>query len=78
MVITYTEHPLFDSLRAFGLGKLDSSSAAEVLGHLEACSECRRIVAELPGDTLMENLRAGFRLESWIPSARRPLTNLSK
>src|SRR5262245_23003699 len=43
-------HPTDQDLRAYGLGKLDDSSAESVNKHLESCSDCRQRVGDLTSD----------------------------
>jgi anti-sigma factor RsiW len=52
-----SKHPPREFLQAFGLGKLDDVAAAKVGQHLETCPDCKRQVAELSSDSLLENLR---------------------
>src|SRR5262249_21154003 len=54
-----TKHPPRDFLVAFGLGKLSDIAADKVSMHLDTCHECRRQVAELSEDSLLEQLRQG-------------------
>jgi serine/threonine protein kinase len=51
------KHPAREVLQAFGLGKLDDASITQVSRHLETCVDCKRQVAELPGDSLLDKLR---------------------
>ena len=51
------KHPSPEFLRAFGLGKLDDATAANVSLHLESCATCRRQVADLSSDSLLDHLR---------------------
>jgi serine/threonine protein kinase len=39
-------HPSSETLRAFGLGQLDSFSADPVRRHLETCPDCRRLMVD--------------------------------
>ena len=48
-----TLHPTDQTLRAYGLGKLDDASAESVNKHLESCSDCQRRVAELSSDSFL-------------------------
>ncbi|HEY7425838.1 MAG TPA: family 16 glycoside hydrolase [Gemmataceae bacterium] len=50
-------HPSADVLKAFGLGKLDDTSAGVVMDHLDLCMDCRREVAALSGDDFLDRLR---------------------
>ncbi|MFI5454794.1 MAG: protein kinase [Isosphaerales bacterium] len=51
--------PTDQTLRSYGLGKLDGGSAAAVNQHLEQCPDCRKRVAELSADSFLERIRAG-------------------
>jgi hypothetical protein len=53
----YPHHPTPDTLRAYGLGKLDDASAKAVHEHLDDCLECRRHVAELSPDSFLGSVR---------------------
>ena len=57
MKTTQDLHPTNQTLRAYGLGRLDDASAEAVHDHLEACSDCRRRVADLTSDRSLERLR---------------------
>src|SRR5262245_31419028 len=50
-------HPTDQTLRAYGLGKLDDRLAEEVNEHLMECSECRKRVAEMPADSFLQRVR---------------------
>src|SRR4051794_30015870 len=50
-------HPTDETLRAYGLGKLDEGSAEGVDGHLERCPDCRRRVAAMSSDSFLERVR---------------------
>ncbi len=50
-------HPSDQTLRSYGLGKLDDGSAEAVNKHLEQCPDCRNRVAELSPDTFLGRLR---------------------
>src|SRR5262245_34447304 len=50
-------HPTDQTLRAYGLGKLDDRSAEAVNEHLMECSECRKRVAEMPADSFLQKVR---------------------
>ncbi len=51
-------HPTDQTLHDYGLGTLDGASSKSVRGHLGSCSDCRRRVAGLSSDRLLERLRA--------------------
>jgi len=66
-------HPSEQTLRAYGLGKLDDSTAESVHKHLESCSACGRRVAELSSDSFLGRIRdAQVRSESLVPVASSP------
>ena len=50
-------HPTSETLQAYGLGTLDDDSVEAVSKHLEACSDCRRQVAEMAPDSFLARLR---------------------
>jgi eukaryotic-like serine/threonine-protein kinase len=50
-------HPSAETLRAYGLGTLDDTSAEAVHKHLEHCQECQRQVAEMSPDSFLGRLR---------------------
>jgi serine/threonine protein kinase len=52
-----TLHPTDSTLHAYGLGKLDDSTAESVNQHLESCPPCRSRVAELTSDSFVGRLR---------------------
>jgi formylglycine-generating enzyme required for sulfatase activity/serine/threonine protein kinase len=52
-----TIHPNDQTLRAYGLGRLDDRSAGSISQHLETCGDCRRRVAVISPDTCLERLR---------------------
>ncbi|HVC99256.1 MAG TPA: protein kinase, partial [Pirellulales bacterium] len=45
-------------LADFGYGKIDAAGAESVNQHLETCYDCRQRVANLPGDSFVDRLRA--------------------
>jgi hypothetical protein len=51
-------HPQRDTLKAFGLGKVDEAVAAQVGQHLEECQACCQQLLELQNDTFVELVRA--------------------
>jgi len=51
------DHPTDQTLRAYGLGKLDDVSCGSVSKHLESCPDCRRRVAEMSSDSFLGRLR---------------------
>jgi len=61
-------HPSDQTLRAYGVGKLDGTLAESVNSHLSGCGECRERVAEMSHDTFLGRLRDGHaRPESPAP-----------
>jgi serine/threonine protein kinase/WD40 repeat protein len=50
-------HPSDQSLRSFGLGKLDDASAVAIQEHIVICGDCRARVSELTSDTFLDRLR---------------------
>ncbi len=52
-----SSHPTGQTLRSFGLGKLDDRSAEAVNNHLERCPGCRQRVAELSADSFLGRIR---------------------
>jgi serine/threonine protein kinase/lysophospholipase L1-like esterase len=57
MTAAANKHPPREVLQAFGLGNLDDASVTQVSQHLETCVDCKRQVAELSSDSLLERLR---------------------
>jgi uncharacterized protein (TIGR03067 family) len=45
-------------LKALVLGQTDEAGSHSLEEHLQGCSECQRLAAEVPGDTLVELLRS--------------------
>jgi tetratricopeptide (TPR) repeat protein len=54
-------HPSADDLAAFGLGKLDDSTADWLVSHLGSCQDCRQALDALSADTFLHRLRAADR-----------------
>jgi len=50
-------HPTDQTLRSYGLGKLDDRSAEVVNEHLMECSDCRKRVAEMSADSFLQRVR---------------------
>jgi formylglycine-generating enzyme required for sulfatase activity/serine/threonine protein kinase len=50
-------HPTDQTLRSYGLGKLDDAAAESVHKHLEGCAACRQRVAELTSDSFLDQMR---------------------
>jgi len=50
-------HPTDQTLRAYGLGKLEDALAESVSKHLESCPDCQRRVAEVSSDDFLGRLR---------------------
>ncbi|HEY7427426.1 MAG TPA: protein kinase, partial [Gemmataceae bacterium] len=57
MAVHLNTHPSSDVLKAFGLGKLNDTSAGVVMDHLDLCEDCRKEVAALSGDDFLDRLR---------------------
>jgi anti-sigma factor RsiW len=51
------DHPTFETLQSYALGKLDDALAEAVNEHLGSCRDCRRQVADLALDTFLARLR---------------------
>jgi anti-sigma factor RsiW len=66
-------HPSADTLRAFGLGKLDDAAAEAVMSHLDHCPECRNAVAAQSGDSFLARLRQAHGPSS-TPAPAKSLT----
>jgi len=71
------KHPAREILQAFGLGKLDDASSTQVSQHLETCVDCKRQVAELSGDSLLDKLRQA-NSPAGTPAPGQPLAPLAK
>lgn len=50
-------HPSPESLKAFGLGRMDDASAQALFVHLEHCPACRRQAEEVSGDKFLAPFR---------------------
>src|SRR5438270_4717381 len=50
-------HPSVESLKAFGLGKMDDASAEALMNHLDSCPDCCKEVAALSGDDFLARFR---------------------
>ena len=50
-------HPTDQTLRAYGVGKLNRTLAESIHSHLSGCGECRQRVAEMSDDTFLGRLR---------------------
>ena len=50
-------HPGNQTLRSFGLGKLDNVASNSVSKHLETCPEWQRRVAEISSDSFLAATR---------------------
>ncbi len=50
-------HPTDQTLKAYGLGKLDDASASSVTSHLDSCADCQRKVADASSDSFVGRLR---------------------
>ena len=59
--------------KAFGLGKLDDSSAAVLMNHLDQCADCCKVVASQSGDDFLDRLRQVHgRNSTSLPPTRCP------
>jgi serine/threonine protein kinase/WD40 repeat protein len=74
VAVQRSTHPSADTLKAFGLGKLDDSSSGVVMDHLDQCDECRNKVAALSGDDFLQRLREAHSRSS-TPAPAKSLTN---
>jgi len=63
-------HPTDQTLRSFGLGKLDDRMAEAVVGHLEGCADCRGRVAGLSADSFLDRVRGAGKSSGEFTSAR--------
>jgi anti-sigma factor RsiW len=50
-------HPTEQTLKSYGLGKLDNPSADAVNEHLEQCPICRKRVAEMSAESFFGRIR---------------------
>src|SRR5438132_1249370 len=57
---TQLTHPTTRQLEAFGLGRLDEAEALALESHLAECSECSRVLEELPADNFVARLRGAI------------------
>ena len=64
-------HPADQTLRDYGLGRLDDRASGAVGSHLESCPACRRRVAEATGDSFLGRLRQA-QATAGGPAANRP------
>src|SRR4051794_36205417 len=68
--LSSSTHPTDQTLRSYGLGKLDAAAAGAIEAHLEGCPDCRRRVSELSVDSFLGRMRdAGQRPSA--PTGRR-------
>ncbi len=67
-----TLHPTDQTLHAYGLGKLEDSSAESVNQHLESCPVCRCRVGEISPDSFLGKLRAAQGPGAPVMSATDP------
>jgi hypothetical protein len=63
-----TTHPSVEELRTFSLGKADSTAGETVAAHLATCSDCRKIVASLSGDSFSDRLKKAQPAAASTPS----------
>jgi serine/threonine protein kinase len=64
-----TVHPSDQTLKSYGLGKLDDGHADAVSKHLEQCGACRDRVAGLTSDEFVDGLRDAQQAKSAAASA---------
>ena len=57
MAAPVTNHPSEQTLRSYGLGKLEATQWHAVNDHLAECRACRMRVAEMTSDTFLDRLR---------------------
>jgi serine/threonine protein kinase len=50
-------HPSADALRWFAVGKVDDTTAAEIISHIDRCPDCCRVAAAQSGDDFLDRLR---------------------
>jgi hypothetical protein len=55
--MTPSEHPDFETIGQFVLGRLDRRAMARVEGHLRGCSQCGQVAMQVPDDRLVRFLR---------------------
>jgi serine/threonine protein kinase/WD40 repeat protein len=70
-------HPTDESLRAFGLGKLDDASGESVKKHLELCANCRQRVEHVSSDSFLSRLKAAQAAPDSAPPIGSSLPGLS-
>jgi serine/threonine protein kinase len=64
------QHPSAETLRAFGLGKLEDDLAETVMEHLRTCGDCREEVAGQADDSFLERFRRAQQEASTPPPAQ--------
>jgi hypothetical protein len=50
-------HPSADTLREFAVGKVDDTTAAEIMSHIDGCLDCCRVAAAQSSDDFLDRLR---------------------
>ncbi|HLN33422.1 MAG TPA: protein kinase [Gemmataceae bacterium] len=70
-------HPSADTLRAFGLGKLDDLLSETVIAHIDTCPDCRQQVGALTGDSFLDRLRQAHSLGS-TPAPAKSLAEVGR
>jgi anti-sigma factor RsiW len=78
MGVTAAVHPTDQTLESYGLGRLDDAMAESVSKHLEACSDCRRRVAELSSDSFLARLKADQHQPDSVAPAGSSLAGVSE
>src|SRR4051812_22590719 len=63
-------HPTDQTLKSYGVGKLDARSAGAVDEHLIGCSDCRKRVAEASANDSLENARDARKAPAGSTSGR--------
>ena len=70
-------HPSPDTLRAFGLGKLDDLLSETVMAHIDTCPDCRQQVGALTGDSFLDRLRQAHHSSS-TPAPAKSLAEVGR
>jgi serine/threonine protein kinase len=65
MDATAAVHPTDQTLRSYGLGRLDDASSRSMTKHLESCSACRRRVAQMSSDSLLDRIGDAQERTDW-------------
>jgi hypothetical protein len=62
--MTETQHPTFDQLTAFDLGRLPPNEHEEIERHIALCMVCCNRLEDIADDDLVTLMRATFRRKS--------------